>query len=870
MVTVNEMEGSRTSGRGLPFASVLYSEPGALGLMANIMAALIVAIGNMVEGEHTKLTLIIAGVHLILVGGFLQLVAGLLSFRRNDHLTGTAFVVFASLWSFQGITYILTTDMPDLNGAALSGLVGYMAVAMVLFVCSLFVNYILPPVLAAMLLTLVFEAAGLYFLWAKRVAAAFELFIVFTAIYAVVVMTTKGVSLRYVLPGFGNAPIDPLLIRTFAKGKKKNETKKNTKYAEPMGLGYIANIVPAAVLCFHSLGYFTDFRPAMGAFMCSSLCHIVSSYYAFLRRDHFHSVQFIVYFIFWISRGVGAFLVTFDLGGDTTSVTNYYGSWGMVLVLVAILVVSTTQSVVVFLYNLLLTLIAILSVEHIPGSVRNYTFGVSSAILALVSIYISIAHLLNSLAEKSIVYVGPEIIAAEKLQCAFGCFRKKTDETEGSPTDLTEGSPPITGDSDKDLNVVDSLAFLGNMVAAIALSPAEVTHGQNALPWLLVSGVLINLYCARLAYAAGSLARAFMMVVLAMVWGTWSLVFFEGIDASQLKGAAIGVMCLHTCALLMTTTFSRVWMVFGVSVELNILALVFQVFAVNSQYMGLVTSLFVGIIGLYGTLSGILKGVIDSDALPKGEPVIKPKAETEEERLPCEMIPSRKASALWRAAQLLDEGHVIGVPTDTVYALASSCKVPKSVSAIYHIKGRPAEKPICLCISNIEQLKAANPPFSALLWRFMDVCYPGGITCVVPKGEWLARLGVGDAVDYIGTKESVAIRVPDSSVLSYLTSISGPVALTSANPSGEPDSLHHDTVIDTLGHKLAAVVCDDESNEIVASTVVNCAKIDEGVISYFRIGCVPKERVDQLFEQVKSELNRESTKVNMNQPSFNS
>ncbi|XP_069127556.1 uncharacterized protein [Argopecten irradians] len=852
------MEESRTSGRGVPFASVLYSEPGALGLMSNIISALIVAIGNMVVGDETKLTLIIAGVHLILIGGFLQLVAGLLSFRRNDHLTATAFVVFATLWSFQGITYILTNDIPDLRGAALSGLVGYMAVTVALFICSLFVNFILPPVLVAMLLTLVFEAAGLYFLWAKRVAAAFELFIVITAIYAVVVMTTKGVSQRYVLPGFGNAPIDPLLIETSAKSKKKNEKRKNSKYAEPMGLGYIANIVPALMFSFHSLGFFTDFRPAMGILMCSSLCHILSSYYAFLRQDYFHSIQFISYFIFWISRGVGAFLSTLDVSMDTD--LDYFGSWGMVLILFAILVVSTTQSVVVFLYNLTMTVIAILSVEHIPGSVRNYTFGVSSAVLALASVYLAIAHLLNSLAEKAVVYVGPEIIAAEKLQRTLGCLRKKTEESEDTP-DLQR--------SDKDLNAVDSVAFLGNLVAAIALSPAEVTDGQSSLPWILVAGVLTNLYCARLAFGAGSLARTFMMIVLSLLWGTWSLVLFQGVEASQVKGAAIGVLCLHTSAMLMTTTFSRVWMLFSLSLEMNILALVFQVFSVNSRYMSLATSLLIGALAMYGTLSGILKGVIDSDALPSGQPILKPKIQNKEEKSPCQLLPSRKASALRRAAKLLDDGHVIGVPTDTVYALASSCKVPKSVSDIYHIKGRPAEKPICLCISNLDQLRAANPPFSNLLWKFMDACYPGGITCVVPKGEWLARLGVGDAIDYIGTKESLAIRVPDSSVLSYLTSVSGPVALTSANPSGEPDSLHHDAVIDTLGHKLAAVVCDDESNEIVASTVVNCAKIDEGVISYFRIGCVPKEQVDQIFEHVKSEINGESTRLNIGQLSVN-
>lgn len=81
----------------------------------------------------------------------------------------------------------------------------------------------------------------------------------------------------------------------------------------------------------------------------------------------------------------------------------------------------------------------------------------------------------------------------------------------------------------------------------------------------------------------------------------------------------------------------------------------------------------------------------------------------------------------------------------------------------------------------------------------MDKCYPGGITCVVKKGPWLQNLGVGEAVDFVGTKESVAIRVPDSSVLSYLVSITGPLAITSANPSGEPDSTHHNTVLDTLG-----------------------------------------------------------------------
>ena len=77
-----------------------------------------------------------------------------------------------------------------------------------------------------------------------------------------------------------------------------------------------------------------------------------------------------------------------------------------------------------------------------------------------------------------------------------------------------------------------------------------------------------------------------------------------------------------------------------------------------------------------------------------------------------------------------------------------------------------------------------------------------GISCVVPKGEWLKRLGLGDAVDYVGTKESICIRVPDSSVLCYIVSLHGPIAITSANLSGGDDSTHHSLLPPPLPREL--------------------------------------------------------------------
>ena len=74
-----------------------------------------------------------------------------------------------------------------------------------------------------------------------------------------------------------------------------------------------------------------------------------------------------------------------------------------------------------------------------------------------------------------------------------------------------------------------------------------------------------------------------------------------------------------------------------------------------------------------------------------------------------------------------------------------------------------------------------------------------GISCVVPKGQWLQRLGLGESAACLGNKDSICIRVPDCGALAYVVSMTGPVAITSANISGGEDSIHHSMVVDTLG-----------------------------------------------------------------------
>ncbi|GAB1605690.1 uncharacterized protein LOC115219664 [Argonauta hians] len=766
------------------FAAILYAEPGALGLIANIMAAIVVAVENILNESGSPPALILAGVHLIVIGGFLQLLAGFMSYRRNDHLTGSAFIVFASLWTVQGINHIMMTSLPQtvMQYGVLPGMIGFMALSVILSMCAATVNYIMPPVLVAIMIALIFEGVGLFFLWGRRVAAAFEIIIALSGIYGVVVMTLKGVSQRYILPGFGNAPYDVLLVRTKAPKSTQNEKKKNTKYAEPMGMGFIGNVVPATVFAFYHLGFFTDFRPALPMLLSSLFCHICASYYSFLRQDFFNAVLYIIYSVFWTSKGITELLVSMNFAGIEALRINFYGQWALLIVMLILLVCSMCQTKVLYLYNLLFTLTIILSLDHIPRHVYNFTFGVPCCVIALFSLYMALSYLINSIAEKTVVYVGAEVYDVDKMRRLFerltACAR-----SVGSKVKYYD-------ESEAPEEIVETLSFLGNTTLATVLRPAS-----------------------------------------------------------------LAVLTLHTIGMFLVMSFHKVWLPFSLFFELNMVAFVLQCFAVTQPWMNFVTGLIAGIISLYATFAGMTNGTLQGHLVPLGAPILKESQRPVTLTKMCPTFTSKRTSAILKAAQIVKDGGIVGVPTDTVYALAASCKIPESIRNIYKVKERPSEKPICICLSNLEQLQEAKPDFCDLLWAFMRLCYPGKISCVVPKGEWLLNLGLGDATECIGNKDSVCIRIPDSSVLAYFTQLTGPVALSSANPSGGEDSVHHDMVLESLGHKIDGMICDGESREAAPSTVVNCLNISQGEISFYRIGCAPQDVVENLFEEAKKEVN---------------
>lgn len=135
------------------------------------------------------------------------------------------------------------------------------------------------------------------------------------------------------------------------------------------------------------------------------------------------------------------------------------------------------------------------------------------------------------------------------------------------------------------------------------------------------------------------------------------------------------------------------------------------------------------------------------------------------------------------AANLLIAGQVIAVPTDTIYGLACSANCEVSIKKLYSIKGRDEQKPVAICVSNIDDVRKWGKA-THLRHSLLNKLLPGPITIILEKTELLNNPYLNPSTCKIG------IRIPDYKFINKVTEIFNmPLALTSANPSSLPSTL---------------------------------------------------------------------------------
>lgn len=132
-----------------------------------------------------------------------------------------------------------------------------------------------------------------------------------------------------------------------------------------------------------------------------------------------------------------------------------------------------------------------------------------------------------------------------------------------------------------------------------------------------------------------------------------------------------------------------------------------------------------------------------------------------------------------KAAEIIRSGDIVAIPTETVYGLAADAFNIQAVLKTFEAKGRPADNPLIIHISNMEQLKtvAVNPSKSA--FTLANAFWPGPLTLVLQKHK-----NVPDIVT--GGLQTVAVRMPDHPLTLETIELSGPVTAPSANRSGSP------------------------------------------------------------------------------------
>lgn len=199
---------------------------------------------------------------------------------------------------------------------------------------------------------------------------------------------------------------------------------------------------------------------------------------------------------------------------------------------------------------------------------------------------------------------------------------------------------------------------------------------------------------------------------------------------------------------------------------------------------------------------------------------------------PLHLLASQPGS-LTRAAELLRAGELVAFPTDTVYGLGALFSDPAAVERIYWAKGRSEDKNIPLLLASPAELSLVAVNTSPLAFELAGSFWPGPLTLVLPKSDQVPA-----AVTRAAT---VAVRVPDHPLARALIRLVGaPLAVTSANPSGEPPTTDPAVVLETLGGRIAALLDGGFSPGGVPSTIVDCSSEPPRIL---RAGPIPAEAI---------------------------
>lgn len=189
------------------------------------------------------------------------------------------------------------------------------------------------------------------------------------------------------------------------------------------------------------------------------------------------------------------------------------------------------------------------------------------------------------------------------------------------------------------------------------------------------------------------------------------------------------------------------------------------------------------------------------------------------------------------AQEALAEGRVIVLPTDTVYGVAADPFHPDGVPNVLAAKQRSAAMPPPVLVPSVRTVDGLATSLQPYVNRLLKELWPGPLTVVVqaqPSLQW----------DLGETNGTVALRMPDHDLALRLLSRTGPLAVTSANVTGQPAATTLLEAATQLGPAVEVYLDGGATAGNRPSTIVDCTRPSPVIL---RLGALSVDRLEEVL-----------------------
>lgn len=202
-----------------------------------------------------------------------------------------------------------------------------------------------------------------------------------------------------------------------------------------------------------------------------------------------------------------------------------------------------------------------------------------------------------------------------------------------------------------------------------------------------------------------------------------------------------------------------------------------------------------------------------------------------------EILKEKNIKDIEKASLFLKRGGLVIFPTDTVFGLGASVYNDEALDSLYHITGRPKDKPLAILIDNMSWVSKFAFEISESAFLLMDQFWPGPLTLVFKASAEVPKK--------LNINGKIGLRIPgDGTSLDLIKSLGFPIAAKSANFSGKNPPGSFEEIDKDLIVLVKAVI----EGDILLKNPSTVVDVSEKKCKIIREGIVTKEAIEALVE----------------------